>query len=302
MLTKVGRRRATAAAAVLGIAPLVSGCDLQVLDPAGPIAAGERLILFNSLVIMLCIIVPTMVATVVFVWWFRPDNPKAKRLPTWSFSGRLEIVTWAIPLMAIMFLGGVTWIGSHELDPAKPIIGNKKPLEVQVVSLDWKWLFIYPSQRVASVNKLVIPADRPIHFKLTSASVWNAFFVPRLGSMIYTMNGMTTQLWLQADQPGSFHSLSAHLSGEGFADMNFETKAVSDSEFAEWVAGIQASQQALDVATYTAMTKQSVNDPPATFRLADSALFSKIVTQALPPGPGPVSGRPSPDVAPKQGS
>ena len=296
------RRHAGRAIVCAGLGATLSGCSLRVLDPAGPVSAGERQILLNSLVIMLCIIVPTMVATVLFVWWYRPGNYKAKRLPNWSFSGRIEIVTWSVPLMTIMFLGGIAWIGSHDLDPAKPLASDKKPFEVQVVSLDWKWLFIYPAEKVAVVNQLVLPAGRPVHFSLTSASVWNSFFVPQLGSQIYTMQGMTTQLNLQADREGSFYGLSTHLSGEGFADMNFETKAVSEQAFTDWVKGAQGSQQVLDDDSYKALSRQSTKNPVTLFRLADDGLFGKIVSHVLPPGPGPETGQPSPDVHPKQGS
>ena len=192
-------------------------------------------ILIDSLAIMLAIVVPTIVATLGFAWWFRASNTRARYLPDWAYSGQLELIVWAIPLLTIMLLGGVAWIGSHDLDPAKPLPSKDAPLEVQVVSLDWKWLFIYPDQQVASVNQLVIPAGVPVHFSLTSASVMNAFFIPQLGSMIYTMNGMTTQLNLQADAPGTFPGLSSHYSGDGFSDMHFDVEAVPADHFSAWV-------------------------------------------------------------------
>ena len=188
--------------------------------------------MIDSLAIMLAIVVPTIAATFAVAWWFRASNMRARYLPDWVFSGRIELVVWSIPLLTIMLLGGVAWIGSHDLDPAKPLPSNTPPLEVQVVSLDWKWLFIYPGQRVASVNQLVVPAGVPIHFSLTSASVMNVFFVPQLGSMIYTMNGMTTQLNLRADAPGTFLGLSSHYSGDGFSDMHFDVQAVPAEQFA----------------------------------------------------------------------
>jgi cytochrome o ubiquinol oxidase subunit II len=276
----------------------LAGCNLRVLDPAGPVGASERTLLLNALAIMLCIVVPTMVATLAFVWWFRPDNTRARRLPAWSFSGRIEIVTWSVPLMTIAFLGGLAWIGSHDLDPAKPLPSEKKPLEVQVVSMDWKWLFLYPEQKAASLNRLVLPVGTPVRFRLTSSSVWNAFFVPRLGSMIYTMNGMATQLHLQADREGSFLGLSAHLSGDGFADMHFETRVVSETAFVEWIAGARASAQTLDGSAYEALSRQSLKNPPATYGLADDGLFDKIVNHVLPPGPGPQGGKPDRSVKP----
>jgi cytochrome o ubiquinol oxidase subunit 2 len=166
----------------------LAGCSGGVLEPHGPIGAANRLILFNAVEIMAAIVVPTIVAALVFAWWFRESNTRARYLPHWAYSGRIELIVWSIPLLVICFLGGVIYIGSHDLDPARPIASQNKPLEVQVVSLDWKWLFIYPDLSVASVNQLVVPVGMPIHFNLTSASVMNAFFVPQLGSMIYTMN------------------------------------------------------------------------------------------------------------------
>ncbi|MBC7662756.1 MAG: cytochrome ubiquinol oxidase subunit II, partial [Caulobacter sp.] len=167
-----------------------------VLDPQGPIADAQRTILGNASVIMLAVVVPVILMTLAFAWWFRSGNRWARRDPDWAYSGPIEVTVWAIPTLVVLFLGGIAWIGSHDLDPARPIAGKAAPLQVQVVSLDWKWLFIYPGQGVATVNELVVPAGVPLHFTLTSASVMNTFFVPQLGSMIYTMNGMASQLWL----------------------------------------------------------------------------------------------------------
>jgi cytochrome o ubiquinol oxidase subunit II len=180
---------------------------------------------------MLAIVVPTIVAMFAFAWWFKASNVRAGYLPDWAFSGRIELVIWSIPALVVMLLGGVAWIGSHDLDPAKLLTSSTPPLEVQVVSMDWKWLFIYPNQ---GVNLLVVPAGAPIHFSLTSASVMNAFFIPQLGTMIYTMSGMTTQLNLQADGPGTFRGLSSQFSGDGFADMHFDVLALPAEGFNAW--------------------------------------------------------------------
>jgi cytochrome o ubiquinol oxidase subunit 2 len=198
-----------------------------------------------------------------------------------------------------MLLGGVAWIGSHDLDPARPLPSNKPTLEVQAVSLDWRWLFIYPNQGVASVNRLVAVAGAPIHFTLTSASVMNAFFIPQLGSMIYTMNGMTTQLNLQADKPGTFRGLSSHFSGDGFANMYFEVVAISVERFNEWIEAARNKSPPLDAETYVSLTRPSLNIGEFTFRAADPELFQKIVAQKLPPGPGPTMGRPFLGVSPR---
>src|ERR1700693_150993 len=205
----------------LTVATILGGCSEGVLDPKGPIALAERQILFNSLGIMLVIVIPTILATLAVAFWFRASNLRASYLPDFEYSGRLELLVWSIPAMTVLLVGGVAWVGSHELDPHKPIASTAKPVPVQVVALDWKWLFIYPEQGIASVNHLVIPVGTPISFELTSSGVMNSFFVPQLGSQIYTMSGMATHLELQADHVGIYPGLSAQFSGDGFADMRF---------------------------------------------------------------------------------
>jgi cytochrome o ubiquinol oxidase subunit 2 len=276
----------------------VAGCREGVLDPQGPVGTAQRTILFNSLAIMLAIVIPTIVATLAFAWWFRASNTRARYQPGFVYSGRIELIVWSIPTLVILFLGGVIWIGSHQLDPARPLPSQAKTLPVQVVSLDWKWLFIYPDQGVASVNRLVVPAGVPIRFNLTSASVMNAFFVPQLGSMIYTMNGMATTLHLQADREGEFEGLSAMFSGDGFPGMRFAVRAVPEAEFENWVAETKSAGPALDRPAYEALARQSVNVPPATYGAVDKTLFHDVVTQAIAPSAGPDSGRGGPGVMP----
>ena len=271
------------------LAVLLSGCSSVVLAPQGPVGQAENIILYDVLAIMLAIVVPTIVAVLAFAWWFRASNKRATYRPDFVYSGRVELVTWGIPLLVILLLGGVIWTGSHDLDPAEPLKSRSKPLEVQVVSLDWKWLFIYPEQGVASVNQLVVPAGAPVHFTLTSASVMSAFFIPQLGSMIYTMNGMTTQLNLAADRPGTYFGLSSHYNGDGFPGMHFVAHAVPAAEFATWVAAARRSGPQLDAASYRALTRQSMDVPPSTFSAAAPGLFQDIVLQKLLPGPGPQS-------------
>ncbi|MFZ0557705.1 MAG: ubiquinol oxidase subunit II [Methylovirgula sp.] len=279
----------------------LSGCNPNVLQPIGPIGFADKSILVDSLAIMLAIVLPTIVAIFAFAWWFRASNARAHYRPDWAYSGQIEMVVWGIPLLVILLLGGVAWIGSHELDPAKPLPSSSKPLDVQVVSLDWKWLFIYPVQKIASVNELVLPVGIPVHFALTSASVMSVFFVPRLGSMIYTMNGMRTQLNLEADQTGVFYGESSHFNGDGFADMHFKTRVLSAADFSNWVRAASKTRAILDDRSYEDLAKQSVV-PPAVLQLADSDLFHSIVTQRLPPGPGPTVGRPTPAVSPRSGT
>jgi cytochrome o ubiquinol oxidase subunit II len=274
------------AAAILLFAAL-SGCDGGVLDPAGPVGANDRVILLNSLAIMLAIVVPTILCILGFAWWYRASNARATYAPHWAESGRLELIVWSIPALVVLFLGSIAWIGSHELDPAKPLSSNIKPLEVEVVALDWKWLFIYPDQNIASVNRLMMPVDTPVHYRLTSASVLNVFFVPQLGSQIYAMNGMTTELNLAADRPGTFLGIAAHFNGDGFSDMTFETQAVSAEDFSRWVAAAKAQGPPLDEAAYRALLPQSSNVAPYTYRTVTPGLFGEIASQRLPPGEGP---------------
>jgi cytochrome o ubiquinol oxidase subunit 2 len=282
------------------MAPLVlAACQPAVLDPRGFIGIADKTILIDSLAIMLAIVVPTIAATLAFAWWFRASNTRATYLPNFEYSGRIELIVWSIPLLTVVLLGGVAWIGSHDLDPAKPLPSNTPPIEIQGVSLDWKWLFIYPDQRIASVNQLVVPAGVPLHFSLTSGSVMNAFFVPQLGSMIYTMNGMRTQLNLRADEPGTFRGLSSHYSGDGFSDMHFDVQAVPAERFAAWIDATRKTGPTLDARSYADLARQSVKATPFTFRAADPELFQQIVTQKLPPGPGPQTGHPNPSVSPR---
>jgi cytochrome o ubiquinol oxidase subunit 2 len=271
--------------ALLGFA----GCQRAVLYPAGPVGEADYTLLIDSLAIMLAIVVPTIVAILGCAWWYRASNTRAHYLPGFVYSGQLEIIVWAIPLLTIMLLGGVAWVGAHDLDPAKPLPSKDAALTVQVVSLDWKWLFIYPDQKVASVNHLVIPAGVPVHFDLTSASVMNAFFIPQLGSMIYTMNGMRTQLNLAADAPGTFAGLSSHFSGDGFSTMHFDVDSVAADRFSGWVnEARQGGTSALTSQSYVELSKQTQSVAPFTYQDVEPGLFQKIVTLALPPGPGPI--------------
>jgi len=283
---------AQAARAGAGLVCLVvAGCSDGVLDPRGPVGTQERQILLNSLAIMLVIVVPTIVVALAFAWWFRASNTRARRQPGFVYSGRVELVVWSIPLLTIALLGGVIWISSHSLDPYRPLPSSKPPLEVRVVSLDWKWLFIYPRQGIASVNELVVPVGVPVHFSLTSASVMNGFFVPQLGSMVATMNGMVTQLYLQADHAGDYYGESTQFSGDGFSDMNFIVRAVPADRFEQWAAGVHRAGAALDRGAYAVLARQSANVRPVWWGSVDPGLFDAIVAQRIPPGPGPDPGR-----------
>jgi cytochrome o ubiquinol oxidase subunit 2 len=263
----------------------LGGCG-GVLDPRGPIGAAEKLILIDSLTIMLAIVVPVIVATIGFAWWFRASNPRAVYRPTWAFSGSLELIIWAIPSLVITFLGGIVWFGSHALDPYRPLEGKTKAMEVEAVSLDWKWLFIYPDEGVATINQLVIAAGTPVHFRITSATVWNAFFVPQLGTMIYSMPRMTTQLNLQADEPGTFRGLSGMFSGDRFADMHFNVHALDDSAFKKWVADAKQSVPILNALAYAKLAQTADIAPVSTYGKVDPDLFAAIVAGNAPESAG----------------
>jgi len=265
----------------------------SVLNPAGPVGAGDAIILIDATVIMLAIVIPTALLAFWMAWRYRASNKKAQYLPHWSYSGRIEAVVWSIPILTITFLGGVTWIGCYQLDPFRPLPSKAPPLEVQVVALDWKWLFIYPQQGIATVNQLVVPAGRPVHFSITSASVFNAFFIPRLGSMIYAMPGMVAQLNLQADHPADLLGESAQFSGDGFSDMQFRAKSVAPAAFTAWTQGAQGSRQVLDRTAYAALARQSRAVTPAIYRLGDPGLFNAVAAQTIAPGPGPEPETPS---------
>jgi cytochrome o ubiquinol oxidase subunit 2 len=255
----------------------LGGCSEGILDPKGPVAVAERQILFNSLGIMLAIVIPTILATLIIAFWFRSSNTRARYLPDFSYSGRLEILVWSIPAMTVLLVGGVAWLGAHDLDPRRPISSTVKPVSVQVVSLDWKWLFIYPAEGVASVNRLVVPVGTPISFQLTSSGVMNSFFVPQLGGQIYTMSGMTTHLQLQADHSGSYPGLSAQFSGDGFADMRFTVDAVPPGQFKQWVSATRNEGPVLDPQTYSDLAKPSEAVPPLTYREVAPNLFNGVI-------------------------
>jgi cytochrome o ubiquinol oxidase subunit 2 len=267
---------------LIGVAALC-GCTEGVLDPKGPIAAAERQSLVNALGIMLAIAVPTILATLGVAAWFRASNNRARYLPAFEYSGRLELLVWAIPAMTVILVGGVAWVGAHDLDPRGPLVSTAKPVRIQVVSLDWKWLFIYPEQGIATVNQLTIPVGTPVSFELTSSGVMNSFFVPQLGSQIYTMAGMVTHVQLQADQPGTYRGLSAQFSGGGFADMRFNVNAVPPEDFARWVDAARSAGPELDGPTYADLVKPSAAVAPFTYRAVAPDLFNGIVSAVMEP-------------------
>jgi cytochrome o ubiquinol oxidase subunit II len=274
-------------AGAIGLALAMTGCNRGILDPVGPIGAQEKQLLINSTAIMLAIVIPTMVATVAVAWWFRRGNRRAEYRPDWEYSGAIEMVVWSIPALTILLLGGITWIGSHDLEPSRPLKSSVPALKIDVVSLDWKWLFIYPDQGVATVNQLVVPAGTPVSFRLTSATVWNSFFVPQMGTMIYTMPRMTTRLNLQANRQGVYDGLSSHFSGDGFSGMQFKVQAVPPQQFAAWAQGAHGQGRALDGTSYAELSKPSSYVKPMTYGAVAPGLFDAIVANRAPPNPVP---------------
>lgn len=272
------------ALALLG--PLLAGCDTIVMKPHGDIAVQQSQLIVVSTVLMLLIIVPVIALTLWFAWRYRHSNEAATYTPDWDHSTRLELVIWGAPLLIIIALGAVTWISTHKLDPyrpleridaQRPIPAGVKPLEVQVVALDWKWLFIYPEQGIATVNELAAPVDRPIAMRLTSSSMMNSFYIPALAGQIYAMPGMQTQLHAVINKPGTFQGFSANYSGAGFSDMRFKFLGLAEADFDKWVADSKASKQALTREAYLKLEQPSQREPVQRFAKVDDKLFHAIV-------------------------
>ena len=274
----------------LSAALVVSGCQWAVLDPKGPIGVQERSIIVTATVLMLIVVVPVIALILLFAWRYRASNEKAEYRPNWSHSSRIEAVVWLIPCMIIATLAVITWRTSHSLDPYLPLDSKVKPIRIDAVALDWKWLFIYPDQKVATVNEVAFPANVPVEFHITSATVMNAFFIPRLGSQIYAMAGMQTQLHLLASEPGTYRGLSSNYSGDGFSGMTFKAIAMpSQQGFDDWLARVKTSQQTLGAAAYAQLAKASENNPVAYYSQVQPKLFADIVGRKMPNEAAPVA-------------
>jgi cytochrome o ubiquinol oxidase subunit 2 len=264
------------AASIMGAAVLLASCGEGVLDPHGPVGKAERVILYDSTVIMLAVVIPVILLTLAFAWWFRAGNKQAGYRPDWEFSGRIEMIIWSIPALVILFLGGIAWTSSHDLDPPAPLADSTAPLDIEVISLDWRWLFIYPHEGIASLNRLVVPAGVPLRFRLTSTTVMNSFFVPQLGSQIYAMPNMVTRLNLKADEPGTFEGLSAQFSGDGFSDMRFDLVSTKAEDFEEWVNTTKTQGGVLDATTFEALVKPAKAAGVQTYAQVSEGLFDRI--------------------------
>ena len=262
----------------MGLA-LLTGCKAVLLDPKGPIAADEKQLIITATVLMLIVVIPVIVLTLVFAWRYRAGNSKARFMPNWSHSTTIEIVIWLIPCLIILVLGTITWRSSHTLDPFRPLDSEAKtkPITIEVVALDWKWLFIYPDQHIATVNEVAFPANVPVRFEVTSDSVMNSFFIPALGSQIYAMAGMQTEVHLIADEPGFYEGMSANFSGDGFADMHFKARATSASEFKDWVAKVKQAPLTLDEGLYKRLAKPSEAHKVTYYSSVTDGLFKEII-------------------------
>lgn len=268
----------------------LSGCNGIVMKPHGDIAQQQADLIVTSTLLMLIIIVPVIVLTLVFAFRYRQSNSEATYAPDWDHSTRLELVIWGAPLLIIIALGAITWISTHKLDPFrpldriaedKPLPVGVKPLEVYAVSMDWKWLFIYPEQGIATVNEMAAPVDRPIHFRLTSTNVMNTFYVPALAGMIYTMPGMETQLHAVINKAGAYDGLSAHYSGAGFSDMRFKFHGLSDDDFARWVAEHKAGGKTLTREDYLKLEQPSTREPVRRYASVEPGLWGAIVDRCV---------------------
>jgi cytochrome o ubiquinol oxidase subunit 2 len=276
---------------LLGLLPLIgtlllSGCNMTLLDPKGQVGLDERNLIITATLLMLLVVVPVIVMTFLFAWKYRASNPNAVYAPKWSHSTKIEIAVWAVPVLIIIALGYVTYISTHALDPYKPLESDVKPITVEVVSMDWKWLFIYPEQGIATVNKLVFPANTPINFKITSDTVMNSFFIPGLGGQIYAMAGMETKLHLIANQNAEFDGISANYSGAGFTGMKFKAIATSQADFDAWVSDVKKAPKQLEKAEYEALSKPSQNNPVELYSSFTPNLFQIIVDkyEGMKPG------------------
>lgn len=255
--------------------------SLAVLNSQGQIANKQRdLIIFTSLLSLL-IVIPVFFMTFWFAWKYREGNTKAKYSPDWDHSAIAETIWWTVPLIMILVLAVITYKTSHELDPFKPISSAKPTLTVQVVALDWKWLFIYPEQQIASLNYLQFPKDTPVKFEITADAPMNSFWIPQLGGQIYAMSGMSTHLNLIADKAGDYRGSSANISGRGFADMHFIARASSDAQFNGWVNLAKSSDKALTANEYAKLARPSRNNPPQLYSNVDPNLYDTIVVKYM---------------------
>ena len=269
-----------------GMLLLLGGCKWTLLDPKGQVGLDQRNLIITATLLMLLVVVPVIVMTFAFAWKYRASNTNATYAPKWSHSTKIEIAVWLVPVLIIIALGYITYKSTHALDPYRPLDSDVKPVTIEVVALDWKWLFIYPEQGIATVNKIVFPANTPINFKVTSDAVMNSFFIPGLGGQIYAMAGMQTKLHLIANQNAELDGISANYSGAGFTGMKFKAIATTQEEFDAWVKEAKSSPKQLEKAEYEALAKPSQNNPVELYSSYAPDLFQKIIDkyEGMKPG------------------
>lgn len=260
--------------------------NIPVLEPKGVVGQKERGLMLLAGFFAVFVVLPVFAMTALIVWKYRASNTKAKYSPEFAHSRVAESIWWLIPGVIILFLSVVTWRSSHELDPFKPLNTSAKPMTIQVVALDWKWLFVYPKEHIASVNFVQFPAHTPVTFQITADAPMNSFWIPQLGGQIYAMPGMSTALHLMADTQGSYAGSSANISGEGFAGMRFTAKASSEGDFNAWVHAAQNSSNRLNFSSYEALAQPSKDNPSAYYTLDDNNLYNQIVEKYMTPMPG----------------
>ncbi|NUT83472.1 ubiquinol oxidase subunit II [Pseudomonas sp. NA13] len=276
---------------LLGLLPLLGtlllgGCNMTLLDPKGQVGLDERNLIITATLLMLLVVVPVIVMTFLFAWKYRATNTKATYTPKWSHSTKIEVAVWTIPVLIIIALGYITYKSTHALDPYRPLDSDVKPITIEVVSMDWKWLFIYPEQGIATVNKIVFPAHTPINFKVTSDTVMNSFFIPGLGGQIYAMAGMQTKLHLIANQNAELDGISANYSGAGFTGMKFKAIATTQEDFDAWVNDVKKAPKQLEKAEYEALSKPSQNNPVELYSSVTPNLFQTIIDKYEGMNPG----------------
>ncbi len=272
------------------VSALLSGCGDAVLNPKGKIATDERDLIFLATGLMLIVVIPVFIMTFLFAWKYRASNEKAKYTPDWAHSNRIEAWVWAIPCIIIVILATVTWKTTHDLDPYKPLDVDAKPLTIQVVALDWKWLFIYPEQNIATVNYVQFPEKVPIDFKITADAPMNSFFIPQLAGQIYAMPGMETQLHAIAETEHTYDGISANYSGGGFSGMRFVAKSTTQEDFDNWVKQVRQSPTKLDSNEYNQLARPSENNPVALYSDVQNDLFHFILMKFMMPSPEMGSG------------
>jgi cytochrome o ubiquinol oxidase subunit 2 len=252
---------------------------MVLMNPKGAIGVEQRTLIITAIALMLIVVIPVIFMAFAFAWKYRASNKDAKYSPNWSHSNKIEAVVWTIPIIIIAILGTITWKTTHELDPFKPIVTDKKPMTIEVVSLDWKWLFIYPEQGIATVNELAFPKDVPVEFKITSNSVMNSFFIPQLGGQIYAMAGMQTKLHLIGNEAGKYDGISSSFSGRGFSGMKFTAIVTpTEGDFDQWVAKVKASSNNLNATSdFNKLAEPSENNPVEYFSSVKPNLFKETI-------------------------